>query len=212
MILLMFKQYVVRDHLQEIVVALGSDQPVRIFAKFKFDKKGDIFWFKDLLKYEGRVDEHVSFHASGHIARTSINTNDGYNRHWVKQPSLAAIVKSQQGMERFSEDYFYEGLAALKSPSEKRVIIELLDRAIIGSTIRYSIHLINETSKQQVQSALAQVAVRDNPRQHTLVITHQKRSLLLHLGFEMGDGPVNDGKLRDANARKLTAVKISLGN
>ena len=120
-------RHVTQDEVVEAFIVLGSDRPVRAFAKLKFERKGDIIWVNDLLSYEGGADEHVSFHQSGHIASTSINRRDGYSRHRLQQPTDACVIQFTSGWVRLSEEYFYEGLVELKNPTRRRIFVECLD-------------------------------------------------------------------------------------
>jgi hypothetical protein len=203
-------RHLIQDEAVEAFIVLGSNRPVKAFAKLKFERKGDILWVNDLLSYEGGVDEHVSFHQSGHIASTSINRRDGYSRQRLQQPTDACVTQFTSGWVRLSEEYFYEGLAELKVPKGRRIFVECLDATIIGASMKYSIDLINGRDEALIQSSIGRRVASNNPRQHVLVFEHQRRTLLLCLEFNDGDGPVDEDKLRETDQRSLTHMKVCL--
>ena len=111
---------------------------------------------------------------------------------------------------RLSEEYFYEGLAELKVPKGRRIFGECLDATIIGASMKYSIDLINGRDEALIQSSIGLRVASNNPRQYVLVFEHQRRTLLLCLEFNDGDGPVDEDKLRETDQRNLTHMKICL--
>lgn len=203
-------RHVIQDEAVEAFIVLGSNRPVRAFTKLKFQRKGDILWVEDLLSYEGGADEHVSFHQSGHISRTSINRSDGYFKPRLQPPTDAPVTQFTSGWVRLSEEYFYGGLAELKVPKGGRIFVECLDATIIGSLMKYSIDLINGRSEALIQSSIGLRVASNNPRQHVLVFEHQRRTLLLCVEFNDGDGPVDEDKLREADQRNVAHMKVCL--
>jgi hypothetical protein len=203
-------RHVIQDEAVEAFIVLGSNRPVRAFTKLKFQRKGDILWVEDLLSYEGGADEHVSFHRSGHISSTSINRSDRYFKPRLQQPTDALVMQFTSGWVRLSEDYFYGGLAKLKASKKEPLLVECLDATIIGAFMKYSIDLINGRDEALIQSSIGLRVASNNPRQHVLVFEHQRRTLLLCLEFNDGDGPVDEDKLREADQRNLAHMKVCL--
>lgn len=114
------------------------------------------------------------------------------------------------GSVSLSEEYFYGGLAELKDPKGNRIFVECLDATIIGASMEYSIDLINGRDEALIQSSIELRVASNNSRQHVFVFEHQRRTFLLCLAFNDGDGPVDEDKLREAGQRNLTYMKACL--
>lgn len=206
-----FTRHIIKDKRTNAVVVLGSERPVRAFGKLVFSRNGDIVWIGDLLSYEGGADEHVTCHMNGYVARTSINRSDKYFRSGGRQsPQGARVIELSGGVVILGEEFVCEGLASFKSPTEGQILAECLDAMIIGSSMRFSIDILNGREEALIQSRISMRSEPGNHRQHVHLFEHCGRTLIFALNFKGGQGAVDEGKLAEADKSNLTYLKVCI--
>lgn len=176
----------------------------------KFGKNGGIYWINDLKSYEGGANEHLSFHASGQILRTSTNPRERYGRQWLQSAKATVWNEGACVTVWLHESYFYDGLVCPTKLPSNALLAKCTDAALIGSQVDYTIGVFNTQGTVEIERQLEARWSLDKTRAHLFRFGYLGRTLFLYMEFTGGDGSVDEQKLAEANARAayLTNVKI----
>lgn len=183
------------DKLTEAVIVLGSDRPAKVWAKVRFGKDSDIYWMYDTVKDVDRTDEHMSLHRSGEVW----STVQGRRRKAMPIDS-SNLREVQSGTARLEEGDLYHWLPTFQKGGPKEEIVVCLDSDIVGSTVRFTVDLLNGEDSKAIDNVIDKRLDVNDPRSHALVFHHQGRTLIVCLHFDGGMGPIEPSKVLEADS------------
>ncbi len=195
------------------IIALGSERPVKEFIRLTFANKGDIYLFDELLPDKDRTElhHHLSLHESGAIYHRS----PGKPRERIPKKMLSTPLSERPAVHVFPpatttlfEDYFYEGHQTVGLEEDNQIMIWCPYKTVVGSTLRWSMDLINSEDNSIVDSAIRNRFESVTQDSYAYSFCHQGRIVAVCMEFIGGTAEVDDQKVRATDAKHLVHHRI----
>lgn len=195
------------------IIGLGSERPVKEFIRLTFANKGDIYLFDQLLPDKDRTElhHHLSLHESGAIYHRS----PGKPRERIPKKTLSTPLSERPLIHVLSstkttllEDYFYEGHQTVGLEHGNQIVIWCPYRRVVGSTLRWSIDLINSEDNRIVDGAIRNRFESFTQDGYAYSFCHQGRIVAICMEFSGGMAEVDEQKVRETDAKHLVHHRI----
>lgn len=211
----MRNHYDTKDGFHVAIIALGSERPVKEFIHLKFGGAGDIYLFDELLPDIERTElhHHLSLHATG----ANYYRSPGKPRDRSPKNKRSTPLSDRQAIEEFppattnlSEDYFYEGHRTVGQVEGNRIVVWCPYKMVIGSTLRWSIDLMNSEDDSRIDRAIRNRFPLDDQNSYAFSFSHQGRTLAVCMKFSGGTGVVDEQRVIDTDAKKVEHHRVWL--